>query len=785
MIRHYIVSAIRQIAKSKGVFAANVFGFTLNFIVVIFALNYILFELSFDGYHEKDDRIYRVLVTKPVFSNEKSVTTSGLLAPTLAEAYPEVETAVRIYYLQSMEFRASPSSQSESSAFNIAYVDPDFFHVFSFGPVSDEAIEELTRPHSAVISRTVAKRFFGDEDPTGKLLYVSSLSGNNVVIVGVMEDVPRNTHLRPDVIISFATVREDMIGWGAYQFLTYVLLNDNRESTLRSIRAKLEDFSIQYLPNIHLGNSYDLEPLSEVYFSPTAHFRQVKGDINYVYFALVYLVLISFMTVANYVNVNIAHLVRRVREMGLRKSFGAGKTQVIFQFVVETLMNCLTAIGISIVWVLLLRASQIPLLDHLSRSEISAEYIGLLGIAFLLIGLISSICPALVFYRVNPVNLLANRVSTSWTANSLRKGLLFFQLAISVALLMLTSLFYNQVDYLTDKSLGYEKENKIVVPLTASAGWYRRLAERFERYPRVENVCSARGYPGRFSAIIVPSVVRGSDAEVRIRIITVGRNFFETLKIATIHGRSFVEDEFNNAVLLNESAFDALRLDEEEDVGSEQDIGNERVRIVGVVSDFHLESLHHEIGPLMVKHRELGLTHLIVDIHPSDQDETLAYLTSTFRGLLPNYRFAYFFLDEKLDETYSADRQILDTLLLLALVAFTLAVAGVYNYGVFFTLNRIREVAIRKIHGASTGDIVRMNVAAISKTIGLSLVIALPFVYWVYGQWIAQYAYRAHVAPLLVVLPLLAIYVLTCIMVARETLKTAGMKPAEVVQNVQ
>ena len=180
------------------------------------------------------------------------------------------------------------------------------------------------------------------------------------------------------------------------------------------------------------------------------------------------------------------------------------------------------------------------------------------------------------------------------------------------------------------------------------------------------------------------------------------------------------------------------------------------------------------------------MTHLIVDIHPSDQDETLDIpVTSTFRELLPNNRFEYFFLDEKLDELYSSDRQILDTLLLLALVAFTLAIAGIYNYGVFFTLNRIREVAIRKIHGASAGDIVRMNVTAISRSVVLSLVIALPAVYWVYGQWIAQYAYRADVSPLLVALPVLVIYVLTCAMVTRETLKTAGMKPAEVIQNIQ
>ena len=784
MVRHYIVSAFRQIAKSKGVFAANVFGFTLNFIVVIFGLNYVLFEMSFDRFHERGDRIYRVMVSVPDFGNEQFATTSGPLAPTLAEAFPEVETAVRIYYMQNIEIGSSSSSRSESSAFNIAYVDPDFFRAFSHEPVPKEAIEGLTGPNSAVISRTVAKRFFGDEDPTGRLLYVRSFNVENVVIVGVMEDVPRNAHLRPDVIISFATVPENRIGWGAYQLLTYIMLTDNLEETLHSIRAKLEDFPVQYLPDVHSGISYDLEPLSEVYFSPNAYWGQVKGDINYVYFALVYLVLISFMTVANYLNINIAYLVRRVKEMGLRKSFGAGRTQVICQFVAETLIGCMAAMGISLACVMLLSTGQLPILENLSRSAISLEYIGTLGLAFLVIGLISGICPAFVFYRINPVDMLANRISAGWTANLLRKGLLFFQLAISVVLLLLTALFYNQVSYLTDKSLGYEKANKIVVPLIASAGWHQRLAERFERHSLINNVCSATGYPGGFPGIIVPSVVKGSDAEVRLKIITVGRNFFETLEITTIHGRSFVDDEFRGAVLLNESAFDALRLDEE-DVGTEQEIAHERVRIVGVVSDFHLESLHHEIGPLMIKLQNFGLTHLIVDIEPSNQDETLAYLTSTFRKLLPNYGFEYFFLDAKLDETYGSDRKILDTLLLLALVAFALAVAGIYNYGVFFTLNRIREVAIRKIHGASAGDIVRMDVTAISRSIGLSLVIALPVVYWVYGQWIGQYAYRADVSPLLVAIPVLAVYVLTCVMVIRETLKTASMKPAEVIQNVQ
>lgn len=784
MIWHYIISAIRQIAKSKGVFAANVFGFTLNFIVVIFGLNYVLFEMSYDKFHEKGDRIYRAMVTVPGFGNEKLATTSGLLAPTLTEAYPEVETAVHISYLQSVECRVSSAKQSESSTFNVAYVAPDYFRVFSHGSITEEAIEELTRPHSAIISRTVAKRFFGDEDPTGRLLYVRSFSLEKVVIIGVMEDVPRNTHLRPEVIISFASLPDNVIGWGAYQFLTYILLTDDREETLHSIRAKLENFPVQYLPDILSGNSYDLEPITDAYFSPNAYWGQVKGDINYVYFALVYLVLISFMTVANYLNINIAYLVRRVKEMGLRKSYGAGRTQVICQFVVETLLSCLVAIGISIVCVLVIMASQLPILENLSGAEIRYEYIGAMVIGFLVIGLISGICPALVFYGINPVDMLANRVSTTWAAVSLRKGLLFFQLSISVALLLLTSLLYNQVTFLTDKSLGYEKENKIVIPLVASYDWHRRLAERFERHPPVNSVSSAWGYPGNLVGPRVRLDVPGSDARVRLNILTVGRGFLKTMNMEMAHGRDFVADEFNNAVLLNVSAFNALGLDED-DLNTEQEIAYELVRVVGVVSDFHTQSLHHEIEPVMLKYRELGLTYLIVDIHPSDQDETLAYLSSTFRELLPNNRFEYFFLDTKLDELYSSDGQILDSLALLALVAFALAIAGIYNYGVFFTLNKIREVAIRKIHGASTGDIVRMNITAISMSIGLSLVIALPVVYWVYGQWIAQYAYRADVSPLLVALPVLAVYVLTCAMVTRETLKTAGMQPAEVIQNVQ
>ncbi len=781
MIRHYIVSAFRHIAKSKGVFAGNVFGFTLNFIVVIFGLNYVLFEMSYDRFHENGDRIYRAIVEVSAFDDVLSQT-SGPLAPTLEEVYAEVETAVRIHYMQSLGLRASLDEQAEFSFYNVAYADPEVFRIFSFGPVTPKTIEEFNRPNAAVISRTVAERFFGDEDPTGRQLYVNGLGSGRLDVIGVMEDVPRYSHLRPDVFVSFATVPENMLSWGAYQFLTYVMLTDSREETLRGLREKLKGFSVHY-PEIY-RNAHDLEPLSDVYFSPFAFWGQVKGDINYLYFALIYLVLISCMTVANYMNINIAYLIRRMKEMGVRKSFGAGRAQVICQFVVETLVNCLAAAVVSIVCVLVLRASQVPLLEHLSRSEFSVEYIGFMGLAFLVIGLVSGICPAFVFYRISPVDMLANRVSTSWSANSLRKGLLFFQLVISVALLMLTTLFHNQVAFLTDKPLGYEEKNKIVIPLSASVGWHRRLAEHFERHPGVRGICSATGYPGGFRRARVSTAVKGTDTEVNLQILTVGRNFLRTFKIPLIHGRSFAEDEFRNAVLLNESAFDAMGLDED-DLDTDQVIANELVRVVGVTSNFHTESLHHSIEPAMLKLRGWGLTHLMADIHPLNQEETLDYLSRTFGELLPDTRFEYFFLDAKLEELYSSDRQILDTLLLLALIAFALAVAGIYNYGVFFTLNRIREVAIRKIHGASAGDIIRMNVAAMSRSVALSLVIALPVVYWVYGRWISQYAYRADVSPFLVALPVLAVYVLTCIMVTRETLKTAGMKPAEVIQNVQ
>ncbi|MXY98551.1 MAG: FtsX-like permease family protein, partial [Gemmatimonadetes bacterium] len=447
------------------------------------------------------------------------------------------------------------------------------------------------------------------------------------------------------------------------------------------------------------------------------------------------------------------------------------------------LMNCLVAVAVSVACVLMLRASGITLLEHLSRSEIGVVYVGLLGLAFLVIGLVAGVCPAFVFYRINPVDMMANRVGTNWTANTLRKGLLFFQLAISVALLLLTGLVYNQVSFLTDKSMGYEKENKVVIPVAATAGMQQRLAEGFERGSHVVRVGFSSGHPGFFPIMQVMQEIRGTESQTTIGMLTVGRGFIETLRIPLLHGRNFEENELRNVVMLNETAFNVLGLDED-DVGTVQDIVG-RVRVVGVVSDFHVWSVHHAIEPLMLVFSNEGLTHLIVDIQPTNQDETLDFLSRTFRELLPDSRFEYFYLDARLEEQYSSDRQILETLLLLALVAFALAVAGIYNYGVFFTLNRIREVAIRKIHGASAGDIVRMNVTAISRSVALSLVIALPAVYWVYGQWIIQYAYRADVSPLLVALPALAVYVLTCAMVTRETLKTAGMKPAEVIQNVQ
>lgn len=788
MIRHYIVSAIRQTAKSKGVFAANVFGFTLNFIVVIFGLNYVLFEMSYDGFHEKRDRIYRALVTIPDF-DFTSPRTGSPLGPTLVEAYPEVESAVRIYYRPFMQFRTSPNEHDDFGAFNVVYADPGVFSVFSFGPITPATFANFNRPNTAVISRAMAARFYGDEDPSGRLLHFEGPGSGLVEVIGVMDDVPRNSHLRPDVFVSFATLPDNMVGrgsdlgWGMYEFLTYVLLIDSGEDTLLGLLVKLQDFPSVYIPETYSKDTYTLEPLSEVYFSPFAFGEQMKGDINYVYFAVAYLVLISFMTVANYVNINIAHLVRRVKEMGLRKSFGAGRTQVVGQFLVETLMNCLAAVGIASLCVLMLRAGQIPILEHLSRSGVNIEYIGSVGLFFLLISLISGTGPAFVFYRVNPVDMMSNRVSTNWTANTLRKGLLFFQLAISMALLLLTALLYNQVTYLTAKPLGYEKENKIVISAPVSAGWHQRLARSFERSPHVVGVGSARGHPGFFPALRVPLKKMGSESQLQIDILTVGRNFLEALKIPLLHGRDFVDDELHNAVLLNETAFNVLGLDEE-DVGTEQEIVGMR-RVVGVVTDFHIWSLHHAVEPLMLSYSDDRLTHLIVDIEPTQQEAALEDLSDTLQQLMPDSRFEHFFLDSRLEELYSSDRQILDTLLLLALIAFALAVAGIYNYGVFFTLNRIREVAIRKIHGASAGDIVRMNVTAISRSVALSLVIALPVVHWVYGQWIAQYAYRADVSPLLVALPVLAIYVLTCIMVARETLKTAGMKPAEVIQNTQ
>ena len=271
MISHYIVSAFRHITKSKGVFAANVFGFTLNFIVVIFGLNYVLFELSYDGYHEKGDRIYRLLVYNPQYGHT-SPSVSGRVAPTLVENYPEVESAVRIYY-RSRSFRASADDHAASGAYNVAFADPDVFDVFSFGTIHPSTITEFNRPNTAVVSRTVASRFFGTEDPVGKLLYSDELESGPVEVIGVVDDVPRNTHLRPDIFVSFDSLpdmlvgRRSDLGWGMQQFLTYVLLVDDREEILRGFLEKLEAFPDIYVPDMYSPDILPRSPVRGILFA--------------------------------------------------------------------------------------------------------------------------------------------------------------------------------------------------------------------------------------------------------------------------------------------------------------------------------------------------------------------------------------------------------------------------------------------------------------------------------------------------------------------------------------
>ncbi|MEZ4699173.1 MAG: ABC transporter permease [Rhodothermales bacterium] len=757
MLKNYLKMAARRLRRELGLTFINTTGFAIGLTCCLLISLYVRHELSYDRYHEKADRIYRLTTIAGVSgSNTHFASAAPVMAAVLHAEFPEVEAAARVISgaevvrVGDMRFREE----------HFYYADSTVFEVFSWNFIAGDPRTALDRPNDVVLTRTSARRYFGDANPVGRTLRARD---TDYTVTAVIEDVPAPSHFRFDFLAALSSLSysrsEDWLG--NIDFKTYLVLAPG--ATPEALEAKLPGLIDRNVGGIikRLGALFELElqPLTDIHLhSHLLNELEPNSNITYVYMFSAVAVIILLLACINFMNLSTARSVERAREVGMRKVLGAYRRELVIQFLAETLVLTLVASGLALglVWLIL------PAFNGLVERDLSLGFAGngtllltYLGVT-LGIGVLAGSYPALFLSGFAPVRVLKGAFKTGLAGVWLRKGLVVFQFMVSATLIIGTFVVQRQLDYARSQELGFDKEQVIVLPLYQDSALMQRarsIKEEVLRQPGVRSATAANHYPGgpANDQVYFPEG-KGLDESIHLWVYSVDADYLETLGMTLAEGRDF-SDAFpgdSSALLVNQTALRQIGWDTAEgkrfyDFDGEN-FEEDRVAhpIIGVVEDFHLESFHEPIRPLVLRVDPGTPGQLLVRAESGHLPDVLSYLQRTWESTAINAPFTYSFLDQRFEQLYRTDERLGEIFGYFAGFAIFIACLGLFGLATFTAEQRIKEVGVRKVLGASVGSIVGLLSKDFLKLVGIAFAIAVPLAYFSMQRWLAGFAYHAE-----------------------------------------
>ena len=797
MFSHYFTIAVRNLVKYKSNSLNTVLGLTIGFVCAISILLYVRNELSYDRFHENADRIYRIV-------EGNDVKTQPLLGPTLEEAYPEIEHFLRIQGTAGIWLMAYQDKVFYET--DVAWADETLFDLFSFPLLRGNPETALKDPFSVVITRSTARKMFGTEDPMGKVI-VADNGFADLRVTGVMEDIPDNSHFRMDYFVSLSTGPlvgnpRTLIRWSVRYFYTYLLLTEG--SSPEMLERKLPAFVDKHMGSYleATGGSFEpyLQRLTDIHLhSHLENELGVNGDSTYVAILLVVAVFVIVLTCVNFTNLSTARAMMRVREVGFRKVAGAQRWELIRQSIGETMLQavCASIVAVIIVWLVL------PTFNDLSGKQLSLSLVdnpiylvAWFGLT-VLVGLLAGLYPAVFVSAIKPTGLLTENQPVHRRQDYMRKGLVTVQCTISVALIVGTLVLYQQLGYLRNAKLGFEKEQILVIPsgIREVEESFPVLRQRFLQHPGVLNVTDASSMPGvagsrGFIRSMTAEVFEGAGTHrIDLGYIETGPDFVETMGIGLMAGRSFYTGEQSGSdmmkLILNETAAGALGYaTPEEAVGTQVIFANRhKVDVIGVMKDFHVKSLHQPIRPMALMHNPYGGTFFAAKLRPNDLEQTLDYIRETWASVLPAFPLRYSFMSDDFDQLYQADRHFGQVCGLFTSIAAFIALQGLIGLASFSVRQRLKEISIRKVLGASVSQLLVLLSKEFVVLIVVANAVGWPLAYYGLNYWLQQFAYRTDIgADTFVMVGILSL-VLVLAVLGYHVIRTATANLADVLRD--
>ncbi|MEX0662257.1 MAG: ABC transporter permease [Balneolaceae bacterium] len=800
MLKNYLKIAFRNFTQNKSYALLSILSLTIAITSVMLIGMYAAYELSYDKFHEKSDQIYRLTTSSINQDIEREVGFVPLpMAPHLAENFPRVKNYLRVWeYRRSMPV-SNPERDLVFYEDNFGWAEDTFFEFFDFEITAGDKENPLGEFRSIVISESTAEKYFEDENPIGKPLYFQGETDIPFYVTAVMKDFPENSHFHFDFIADIKVAADDYWAGGGVgqeffdQWVNlfvpgYILVEPGTD--LEPILAEASRLENEYF-NVP-GSEYrvNAQPLTSIHLYSNLDVAEweINGSAQTLYAVIIIGIIILALGCFNFINLVTAQAGKRTKEVGLRKTLGGTRSQLVSQHYLEACLMMVLAILISfgIVELILpflngfIPAGSIGMIVS-NPATLIAVFIGVLFVI-----LLAGAYPALFVSRFNPSDVLKGTFATAGKGSILRKTLVTLQFVLSGALIVCTLVVYKQLEFVKNKELGFSEEQIVVIPIhrdTAIIPNLNRIKDAFTQNSNIEAVTASSHL--MFATFTYANTFRlqGSEQDHRWERYTVEADYTNVYDIEFIAGRSFRPDTpaDTNNVILNEQAVLELGFTPEEALGrviENRSMGNSG-EIIGVAKDFHYQSLHEKIQPFVLMNRPNQIDYISVKINPEQAPETIAFMQEEWPNVVPNASFGYFFLDSTFGAIYDREERLGNAILGFSTVAIFLACLGLFGLSLFTAERRTKEIGVRKVLGASVWDIVMLLGVDFTKLIILALAIAMPVSYIVMNSWLNDFAYRIEFSLFLLVGGAMAVLITSWGTISWQSIKAAVANPVD------
>ena len=769
MIKNYFKIAWRNLKRNKFISFINLFGLTVGLCCCLLITVYILNELSFDRYNKNAANIYRIERT---FLNAETGALSLELgavappfAPLLENDFKEIKKVTRILPAGTSAIKYGQNIFNQD---NVFFADENLFDIFDFKVTKGNPAKSLNDPYSVMLVEETAKKYFGSDDPMNKVIRLNNQY--DFKVTGIYKELPANSHWHPDVMISFSTLKDSaiygeqnlMTNWGNNSFYTYLLLPDNYD--IKKLESQFPAFQNRHIPAAGKFKASDysilsLRKLTNIHlYSHTDSELEINGDIKRVYIFSAIALFILLIACINYMNLSSARSVLRAKEIGVRKTAGASKRELISQFLCESVFIA----WLAAVFAFVLTVVALPWLNQLSGQQLSLhslfQWKTMIAILFLpfVVGFLSGIYPALYLSSFQPVKVLKGIIEKGGGNISFRKALVVFQFAISIILIIATVIVFQQLNYIQNKSLGFDREHVITFKNNNGLdGSFQSFKTELLSNSNIKEVGRSSRIPtGRLLDSQGSMLNRGDSlapSKADIKYVVADENFIPAYGIKIVAGRNFSKDfgMDTSSFLINETAVKALELKSNEDaIGKQFQYGGQRGTIVGVFNDFNFESLHQRIIPLVLfESRTAGANDYDnISIKASGNiPVALAQIEKTWKKFLPEIPYEYRFLDDRYASLYESENRQSSIFTIFSCIAIFIACLGLFGLSAFTITQRIKEIGVRKVLGASPGSIVKLISKDFLLLVVIAAVIAFPVAWYGMDHWLRDFAYRIQI----------------------------------------